>query len=179
MSLHCVYKHTFPDGMVYVGQTLSGQERRRWNNGKGYKGQARLFSEIVRIGWDNIKHEILEDHISDDDIDDLEKYYIGLYDADNPDRGLNTYPCARPFNANKEEKHDYYDCTEMAYINLYVSTMHKGFPIVFEDLQEIPFLRTHINDDEVIRSLNALAPLYDPLTNRFPWQKQKYRRETK
>lgn len=53
----CVYKHTFPDGKVYIG--ITGQDPTiRWSNGFGYQGQ-RVFKYIVKYGWDNIKHEIL------------------------------------------------------------------------------------------------------------------------
>lgn len=79
-SLHCVYKHTFPDGMVYVGQTISGETERRWAGGEGYRTQP-VYKAILNYGWANIKHEIIEDNIPDELINSREAYYINLYNA--------------------------------------------------------------------------------------------------
>lgn len=78
--LHCIYKHTCPDGSVYIGQTLSGQAEHRWQGGNSYKGQP-FYEAIERFGWSNIKHEIIEDDIPETDVDDRERYYIKLYDS--------------------------------------------------------------------------------------------------
>ena len=78
---HCIYKHTFPDGKVYIGQTLSGNTERRWQEGFGYQGQKKVFEAIVKFGWENIKHEVIEDHIEDADTDMRETFYIVAYDA--------------------------------------------------------------------------------------------------
>lgn len=79
---HCIYKHTFPDGKVYIGQTQSGAAERRWKkNGEGYKKSPKVYEAIKRFGWDNVKHEILEDGIDEDRIDERERYYIDQYDS--------------------------------------------------------------------------------------------------
>ena len=77
---YCIYKHTFPDGKVYIGQTITGCTNRRWSNGNGYKSQP-VYKAIMRYGWDNIEHEIIEDGIPAELIDEREKYYIDLYDS--------------------------------------------------------------------------------------------------
>lgn len=70
-----VYKHTLPDGKVYIGITsLSPTER--WDNGLGYKDQHRFFKHIVKYGWDNIKHEIIVNGISEQTARLLEKELI-------------------------------------------------------------------------------------------------------
>lgn len=57
---YCVYLHTFPNGMKYVGITEYGDSpNKRWSNGFGYVSNGEMFSAIVKYGWDNIKHEIL------------------------------------------------------------------------------------------------------------------------
>lgn len=79
---HCLYKHTFPDGKVYIGQTLSGNTEKRWNNGHGYKGQAKIFAAIIKYGWDNISHEVILDGIPDEAIDAYETLFIHEYNSD-------------------------------------------------------------------------------------------------
>lgn len=78
---HCVYKHTFPDGKVYIGQTSSGGAEQRWQNGWGYSGQGKIWPAIVKYGWVNIKHEIIDDGIDDEDIDNAEAFYIEWYNS--------------------------------------------------------------------------------------------------
>ena len=53
----CVYKHTFPNGMIYIGMTEKPPEQ-RWKRGFGYRGQS-VYSKIIEYGWENIKHEVL------------------------------------------------------------------------------------------------------------------------
>ena len=60
---YTVYKHTTPDGAVYVG-TTSQKPHLRWNFGKGYKKNKEFFGIITQVGWDNIKHEILEENLT-------------------------------------------------------------------------------------------------------------------
>ena len=75
----CVYKHTFPNGNVYIG--ITGQEpEKRWANGFGYQGQ-RVFKYIVKYGWDNIKHEILYSNITELEAERIEKKLIAAEKA--------------------------------------------------------------------------------------------------
>lgn len=57
-DIFLVYKHTFKDGKVYIGITKNNAKT-RWQNGKGYKQNIRMFKAIEKQGWDNIQHEIL------------------------------------------------------------------------------------------------------------------------
>lgn len=56
--MSCVYKHTFPNGAVYVGKTDMLPED-RWLNGWGYRNCPLMFNAILKFGWDNIEHEII------------------------------------------------------------------------------------------------------------------------
>ena len=58
MKRYCVYKHTFPNGKVYIGIT-SRKPNERWQNGKGYTSNRHLQNAIKKYGWINIKHDIL------------------------------------------------------------------------------------------------------------------------
>lgn len=63
MENYKVYKHIFPNGKIYIGLTCNNLNE-RWKNGFGYITQTRIFSAIVKYGWDNIKHEILYENLS-------------------------------------------------------------------------------------------------------------------
>ena len=82
----CIYKHTFPDGCVYIGQTNNTQKR--WRDGHGYKGQPKIFYAIIKYGWVNITHEILVDGLSKEEADRAEELYIEKYNSVN--EGYNT-----------------------------------------------------------------------------------------
>ena len=71
----CVYRHTFPDGRMYIGST-GCEPRKRWANGYGYSGQTNVFEAIMMYGWQNIKHEIVADRLTEKLAHDLEKSLI-------------------------------------------------------------------------------------------------------
>lgn len=81
MSLHCIYKHTFPNGKVYIGQTISGRTENRWNGGFGYKNAKKVFAAIIKYGWDNICHEVIEDGLTDNQVDSHEAMWIFKYNS--------------------------------------------------------------------------------------------------
>jgi hypothetical protein len=84
----CVYKHTSPSGKVYIG--ITGCEvRKRWKGGYGYCAQPYFYNAILKYGWDNISHEILETELSKQEAGEREKYYIKLYNSDNALYGYN------------------------------------------------------------------------------------------
>lgn len=76
--MSCVYKHTFPDGSVYIGKTDMEPEA-RWANGWGYKSSPAMFNSIIKHGWDNVQHEILYDNLTHDEALELEKKTIEEY----------------------------------------------------------------------------------------------------
>ena len=55
---YCVYRHTCPNGKVYIGITRQNPIK-RWNGGHGYANNDYFYKAIMKYGWDNIKHEIL------------------------------------------------------------------------------------------------------------------------
>ena len=76
----CVYKHTCPNGKGYIGITGVGVDKRWGYDGRGYYGQV-FYKAIKKYGWDNIKHEVLVDNISEEKAKELEKYYIEKYNT--------------------------------------------------------------------------------------------------
>ena len=77
---YCVYKHTTPANKYYFGITSYNKDKNlRWRNGMGYRTQTVFFNAIVKYGWDNIKHEIVEDNLTLDEAIKKERYYIEKY----------------------------------------------------------------------------------------------------
>ena len=60
---YMVYRHTAPNGKMYVGITSQGSIR-RWRNGNGYSHNKHFDSAIRKYGWNNFKHEILLDNLT-------------------------------------------------------------------------------------------------------------------
>lgn len=86
--MYTVYKHTAPNGKVYIGITSQKPEK-RWQNGEGYKDQPYWYHAIRKYTWKNIKHEIVKDGLEKEEACGLEKKLIAKYHATNRDKGYN------------------------------------------------------------------------------------------
>ena len=79
MENYSIYKFTFSDGKVYIGQTSQPVEQ-RWQNGEGYKGQD-VYVPIALEGWGNIQKEILHTGLTEEQANQLEKHYIKKFNS--------------------------------------------------------------------------------------------------
>lgn len=62
----------------------------RWgNNGIGYKACPYFWRAIQKYGWDNIKHEVLYEDLTQEEACEMEIKLIAEYDATNPEKGYN------------------------------------------------------------------------------------------
>lgn len=88
---YTIYKHTNKvNGKVYIGLTKCKDLTRRWAGGHGYKQCKFFFSAIVRYGWLNFDHEILETGIQTKaEAAEREKHYVKEYRSRNPRYGYN------------------------------------------------------------------------------------------
>lgn len=85
-----IYKHTTPSGKCYIGYTQQAKlSYRARKNGIGYQYNPAFWNAICKYGWDNIKHEILEDHLTFDEANERERYYIQLYKSNDKRYGYN------------------------------------------------------------------------------------------
>lgn len=84
----CVYLHETPDGRKYVGMTRDVPER-RFKNGKGYVSNKSFYSEIERVGWDNIKHTIIAEDLTLSEAAKVEADFVRLYNTTSPEFGFN------------------------------------------------------------------------------------------
>ena len=85
---YCVYKHTAPNGKVYIGVT-SQMLKRRFNNGKGYFHNEHFKRAILLYGWENIKHEVLKNGLNREEAIDEEKRLIAFYNSTDQTKGYN------------------------------------------------------------------------------------------
>lgn len=85
MSKWIIYKHTLITdgpykGWSYIGQTCQTNLQRRWHNGKGYlrnQRDAAFGRAILKFGWENFEHEILEQDIDSKELaDERERFWI-------------------------------------------------------------------------------------------------------
>ena len=60
MNNYKVYVHIFPNDKKYVGITMQ-EPRELWNRGHGYKKCPKVYQAIMKYGWDNIHHIVLEE----------------------------------------------------------------------------------------------------------------------
>lgn len=83
-----VYKHTAPNGKVYIGITRQNASR-RWQNGYGYKTQKYFYKAITKYGWDSFKHEVLETSLTEKEACEKEQFYIKKFKSNDPHYGYN------------------------------------------------------------------------------------------
>lgn len=103
---YTVYKHTNKvNGKVYIGLTKCKDLKRRWAGGHGYKECKFFFSAIVRYGWLNFEHEILETGLTKEEAADREQFYVKEYRARNPKYGYNIQEGG--FNSSQFSKQGY------------------------------------------------------------------------
>lgn len=88
MKNYCVYKHTCPNGKVYIGITNCDPLLRWRNSGAGYSRQI-FFRAIQKYGWDNIQHEIICEGLSKEEAEAKEIELITLYQSNNRNFGYN------------------------------------------------------------------------------------------
>lgn len=83
-----IYKYTFPNGKVYIGQTsLTIKQRQRSKT--GYKSCTLVGRAFEKYGWDNVILDILYDNLSYEDANILEIQCIKKYNATDVKYGYN------------------------------------------------------------------------------------------
>jgi len=99
--MYWVYIHTNKvTGKKYVGQTTQ-KPRYRWGRlGRGYAGQPKFFNAILKYGWDNFSHQVIEVD-SPEEADYLERYLIAFYDTIR--NGYNLSPGGKDNKSMSEE----------------------------------------------------------------------------
>ena len=86
--LYIVYMHTTPSNKRYIGITCQKPEQ-RWRKGHGYSNTKYFYNAILKYGWDNIKHEILDSDLTFEEASEKEKQYIKEYRTQEKGYGYN------------------------------------------------------------------------------------------
>lgn len=80
---YIVYRHTSPNGKVYIGITCTSTKIRWGVSGKGYNKNILFYRAINKYGWNNFKHEILLENQTKSCAIYAEKYLIRWYKSHN------------------------------------------------------------------------------------------------
>lgn len=86
--MYCVYKHTCPNGKVYIGIT-GKNPLERWKGGHGYSNNKHFTNAINKYGWENIKHEILFDGLTKQEAEQKEIELIATHNSSKTECGYN------------------------------------------------------------------------------------------
>lgn len=93
MSL--IYKASFPNGKVYIGQTTQTLENRKYQHKRDaidLNRKSPFFFAIRKYGWENVKWEIIEEgEFTTEELDKKEIYYISFYHSCVKDENCNGY----------------------------------------------------------------------------------------
>lgn len=81
--------HIFPDGKRYIGSTCCSLET-RWNNGKGYYFQSKVFDAICKFGWNNVNHYLLFEELTKAEAKLIENALIYKFQTHKKAYGYNT-----------------------------------------------------------------------------------------
>ena len=98
-----VYKHTSPNGKVYIGIT-SQNPQKRWKYGHGYIDNHYFRNAIKKYGWNNFEHEILFSGLSVEEAKKKEIELIKEYDSTNRSKGYNRSPGGNSISEESREK---------------------------------------------------------------------------
>ena len=76
------------NGKIYIGITNMSVNRRWRNNGEGYKGQF-VYRAIKKYGWENVKHEVLFENLTQQEAEQKEIELIAFYKSNQIEFGYN------------------------------------------------------------------------------------------
>jgi len=83
-----IYKITSPKKRIYIGQSTDIENRKKIYRNSACKKQTRLYRSIKKYGWEKHKFEIIH-FCEKEELNDLEVYYISLFQTNNTEYGLN------------------------------------------------------------------------------------------
>lgn len=82
-KFYTVYMHISPSNKKYIGIT-SQNVKKRWQNGYGYKTNIYFWRAIQKYGWNNIKHIILFENLTQEEAKSKEIELIKQYNTLQP-----------------------------------------------------------------------------------------------
>ena len=118
-----IYKITSPSGKIYIGQSVEISRRKSYYKNLKCNRQPKIYSSLKKYGWDKHKFEVLCE-CKREELNDLEVYYIELYQSFNSEFGLNLQAGGNVKTQSEETK-------------LKISMANKGRPITEENKRKI------------------------------------------
>lgn len=104
--MYIVYKHTCPNGKIYIGITSQRLDN-RCRKGKGYCNNILFYRAINKYGWENFSHEILFTELTKEEAEQKEIEMIAQYKSNQREFGYNIANggnCIGMFNEETREK---------------------------------------------------------------------------
>ncbi len=103
MKICGIYKITSPSNKIYIGQSIDVIGRFKHYNGLHCKLQTRLYNSLNKYGVEKHKFEVIC-QCSREELNDLEVYYIALYNSFNSEFGMNLRSGGMVSKASDETK---------------------------------------------------------------------------
>ena len=90
--IYTVYQHrNLKNGKSYIGMT-SREPKKRWENGKGYKNNLRMWNDIKESDWNtDWEHNILGKFEDKQEALNVEGMFIRLFDSTNNGYNISSY----------------------------------------------------------------------------------------
>lgn len=98
-----IYKITSPSKKVYIGQSINVKSRLSHYKRLDCKKQTKIYNSLKKYGSSSHKFEILCE-CTREELNDLEAYYIELYQSFNSEFGLNLREGGNCFKVSEETK---------------------------------------------------------------------------
>lgn len=133
-----VYKHTAPNGKVYIGQTCQNSEARFGSGGYRYKGCTLFYNAIQKYGWDNFEHEILFQGLTQDEANKKEIELIEKCRSNEREFGYNLQAGGNNGSPSEETR-------------IRISNSHIGKCLSEETKKKISLARTGQKDSDETR----------------------------
>ena len=83
-----LYMHICPNGKKYVGITIQ-EPNQRWRDGKGHCKNKHFYNAILKYGWDNIRHVVVECNLDFEEAAETEKRLILEFNTTDKRFGYN------------------------------------------------------------------------------------------
>ena len=83
-----IYKITSPSKKIYIGQSIDCNGRKYRYKSLDCKNQYKIYHSIKKHGWGKHNFEIIHECLPKE-LNELEKYYVDLYQTFNSEYGLN------------------------------------------------------------------------------------------
>ena len=90
--IYTVYQHrNLKNGKSYIGMT-SLEPKKRWNSGKGYKKNSKMWSDIQNSDWNtDWEHSIIGHFENKQEALNVEEMFIWLFNSTNDGYNTSTY----------------------------------------------------------------------------------------